>query len=53
VFADDMKNHGGMGFTWDHDAHIYLKQAKSWRNFLGSPEAYRDRLIESRLAESE
>lgn len=50
VFADDMKNHGGMGFTWDHDAHIYLKQAKSWRNFLGSPESYRDRLIESRLS---
>lgn len=50
VFADDMWNHGGMGFTWDHDAHIYLKQAKSWRNFLGSPEAYRERLIEARLA---
>lgn len=51
VFGDDMWNHGGMGFTWDHDAHIYLKQAKSWRNFLGSPEAARERLIEARLAE--
>ncbi len=52
VFGDDMKNHGGMGFTWDHDGHIYLKQAKAWRNFLGSPEEYSDRIIEARLAES-
>ncbi|WP_323173328.1 acyl-CoA dehydrogenase family protein [Natrialba sp. PRR66] len=50
VFGDDIWNHGGMGFTWDHDAHIHLKQAKGWRNFLGSPEAYRERLLEARLA---
>ena len=51
VFGDDMWNHGGTGFTWDHDAHIYLKQAKAWRNFLGSPEDHRERLIEARLSE--
>jgi alkylation response protein AidB-like acyl-CoA dehydrogenase len=51
VFGDDMWNHGGTGFTWDHDAHIYLKQAKAWRNFLGTPEEHRDRLIEARLSE--
>jgi alkylation response protein AidB-like acyl-CoA dehydrogenase len=51
VFGDDIWNHGGMGFTWDHDGHIYLKQAKAWRNFLGSPEDHGDRLIEERLAE--
>ncbi len=50
VFGDDMKNHGGMGFTWDHDGHIYLKQAKAWRNFLGSPEDQADRVIDERLA---
>jgi alkylation response protein AidB-like acyl-CoA dehydrogenase len=49
VFGDGMKNHGGMGFTWDHDGHIYLKQAKAWRNFLGSPEEYADALIDARL----
>ena len=53
VFGDDMKNHGGMGFTWDHDGHVYLKQAKAWRNFLGSPEEHRDRMIEERLSEGE
>jgi alkylation response protein AidB-like acyl-CoA dehydrogenase len=51
VFGDDIWNHGGMGFTWDHDGHIYLKQAKAWRNFLGSPEDHQDRLIAERLSE--
>ena len=51
VFSDDIWNHGGMGYTWDHDSHIYLKQAKAWRNFLGSPESAGDRLVEERLAE--
>jgi alkylation response protein AidB-like acyl-CoA dehydrogenase len=45
VFGDDIWNHGGLGFTWDHDSHIFLKQAKSWRNFLGSPESSRERLF--------
>jgi alkylation response protein AidB-like acyl-CoA dehydrogenase len=53
AFGDGMFNHGGMGFTWDHDGHIYLKQAKAWRNFLGSPEEHAERVIESRLAELE
>lgn len=47
VFGDDMWNHGGMGFTWEHDAHIYLKHAKAFRNFLGSPEEHRDQLVET------
>jgi len=51
VFGNGMFNHGGMGFTWEHDGHIYLKQAKAWRNFLGTPEEARDRVIRSRLAE--
>lgn len=49
AFADGMKNHGGMGYTWDHDGHIYLKQAKAWRNFLGTPEERADEVIEARL----
>jgi alkylation response protein AidB-like acyl-CoA dehydrogenase len=49
VFEDGMKNHGGEGFTWGHDGHIYLKQAKAWRNYLGSPEKHRDRLLETEL----
>lgn len=48
VFSDGIWNHGGMGFTWDLDIHIYLKQAKSWQNFLGSPEYHLDRIQEIR-----
>ncbi|MFP4625875.1 MAG: acyl-CoA dehydrogenase family protein [Natronomonas sp.] len=50
AFGDGMKNHGGMGFTWDHDGHIYIKQAKAFRNFLGSPEEHADAVIDARLS---
>ena len=49
IFGDDIKNHGGMGFTWDHDAHIFLKQARTWETFLGSPEQHRERVADARL----
>jgi alkylation response protein AidB-like acyl-CoA dehydrogenase len=48
VFADGIKNHGGMGFTWDHDGHIYLKQAKTWQSHLGSPGQALDRVADVR-----
>jgi alkylation response protein AidB-like acyl-CoA dehydrogenase len=25
--ADNIQNHGGIGFTWEHDAHLFLKRA--------------------------
>jgi alkylation response protein AidB-like acyl-CoA dehydrogenase len=49
IFGDDIKNHGGMGFTWENDAHIFLKQARTWETFLGSPEEHRERIAEARL----
>jgi alkylation response protein AidB-like acyl-CoA dehydrogenase len=35
---------GGIGFTWEHPAHLYLKRAKGSSLFLGSPGAHRGRL---------
>ena len=29
VAADGIQLHGGIGFTWEHDAHLYFKRAKS------------------------
>ena len=29
VSADGIQLHGGIGFTWDHDLHLYFKRAKS------------------------
>ena len=30
--------HGGMGFTWEHDAHLYLKRALVLDAGIGSPD---------------
>jgi alkylation response protein AidB-like acyl-CoA dehydrogenase len=38
--------HGGIGFTWEHPAHLYLKRAKSASIALGSPARHRRRLAE-------
>jgi alkylation response protein AidB-like acyl-CoA dehydrogenase len=38
--------HGGIGMTWEHPAHLYLKRAKSDQIALGSPGVHRRRLGE-------
>ncbi len=35
--ADNIQVHGGIGFTWEHDAHLYFKRAKSTELLFGSP----------------
>ena len=39
---------GGIGFTWEHDAHLYLRRALALRQLLGGTPAWRTRL--ARLA---
>ncbi|MEU5883562.1 acyl-CoA dehydrogenase family protein [Spirillospora sp. NPDC047279] len=36
--------HGGIGFTWEHDAHLYFKRAKSSQELFGAPAHHRARL---------
>jgi alkylation response protein AidB-like acyl-CoA dehydrogenase len=36
--------HGGIGFTWEHPAHLYLKRAKAASVALGTPGAHREAL---------
>jgi alkylation response protein AidB-like acyl-CoA dehydrogenase len=31
---------GGIGYTWEHDAHLYLKRLLSWSGFLGGYDRY-------------
>ena len=38
--------HGGIGFTWEHDAHLYFKRAKSSEVMFGTAEAHRRQLAE-------
>jgi alkylation response protein AidB-like acyl-CoA dehydrogenase len=33
--------HGGIGFTWEHPAHLYLKRAKASSVLFGTPAAHR------------
>jgi alkylation response protein AidB-like acyl-CoA dehydrogenase len=50
--ADNIQIHGGIGFTWEHDAHLYYRRAKSSEQFLGSASEHRDVLAQA-LLESE
>ena len=43
---DCIQIHGGIGFTWDNDTHLWYKRAKSSEMFLGSPAEHRERLME-------
>jgi alkylation response protein AidB-like acyl-CoA dehydrogenase len=38
--------HGGIGFTWEHDAHLYYKNAVAGNVLLGGPEYQQLRLAE-------
>jgi alkylation response protein AidB-like acyl-CoA dehydrogenase len=46
--AENIQIHGGIGFTWEHSAHLYFKRAKSSELFLGDP-AYHRELLAQRL----
>jgi alkylation response protein AidB-like acyl-CoA dehydrogenase len=41
---------GGIGYTWEHDAHIVLKRALSLRAFIGEPSYWRGRAADLALA---
>jgi alkylation response protein AidB-like acyl-CoA dehydrogenase len=43
--AECIQPHGGIGFTWDHDTHLWYKRAKSSEVFLGDPAWHRDRMV--------
>jgi alkylation response protein AidB-like acyl-CoA dehydrogenase len=44
VCAIGLRVHGGIGFTWEHDSHLYLKRAKLDEVLFGSPSWHRRRL---------
>jgi alkylation response protein AidB-like acyl-CoA dehydrogenase len=46
--AENIQIHGGIGFTWEHHAHLYFKRAESSELLLGDP-AYHRELLAQRL----
>jgi alkylation response protein AidB-like acyl-CoA dehydrogenase len=46
--GENIQIHGGIGFTWEHDAHLYFKRAKSSELLFGDP-AYHRELLAQRI----
>jgi alkylation response protein AidB-like acyl-CoA dehydrogenase len=44
--AENIQIHGGIGFTWEHPAHLYFKRAKSSELYLGDPTYHRQLLAQ-------
>jgi alkylation response protein AidB-like acyl-CoA dehydrogenase len=42
--AENIQIHGGVGFTWEYDCHLYFKRAKSDECWLGDATLHRERV---------
>jgi alkylation response protein AidB-like acyl-CoA dehydrogenase len=52
VTTSSLQVHGGIGFTWEHDLHFFLKRAKTNGLLYGSPREHRERVASLALATS-
>jgi alkylation response protein AidB-like acyl-CoA dehydrogenase len=43
--AENVQVHGGIGYTWEHPAHLYFRRATTSRMWLGDPAAHYERLL--------
>ena len=50
--GDMIQLHGGIGFTWDHDAHMFFKRARSLQTMLGSGAWHREQVATMLLGEA-
>ena len=46
IAAETIQIHGGIGFTWENDTHLWFKRAKSSEVFLGQPDYHRELLMQ-------
>jgi hypothetical protein len=46
VAAPAIQVHGGIGFTWEHDLHLYLKRGKANAHAFGDPRWHYDRVAD-------
>jgi len=44
---DNIQIHGGVGFTWEYDTHLYLRRARSSAQLLGDATWHRERIAAS------
>ena len=45
VASESIQIHGGVGFTWENDTHLYFKRARSSELLLGDPASHRERML--------
>jgi alkylation response protein AidB-like acyl-CoA dehydrogenase len=45
--ADAIQMYGGIAFTWEHPAHLYLRRARADAQLFGTPAAHRERFLEA------
>jgi alkylation response protein AidB-like acyl-CoA dehydrogenase len=49
--SEAIQLHGGVGFTWEYDPHLYFKRARATEQFLGAPALHREHLARQILGE--
>jgi alkylation response protein AidB-like acyl-CoA dehydrogenase len=47
--GESIQIHGGIGFTWEHEAHLYFKRARASLELLGTPRSHRAAVAEHLL----
>ena len=45
VCGDAIQVHGGIGFTWEYDLHLYMKRAKALEVLFGDAEYHRELIV--------
>ena len=53
VCGDAMQVHGGIGFTWEYDLHLYFKRAKALEPLYGDAAYHRELLIRGQVLHSD
>ncbi|MCY1429741.1 pimeloyl-CoA dehydrogenase, small subunit [compost metagenome] len=49
--AESIQLHGGVGFTWEYDPHLYFKRARASEALFGAPSWHRERIAAALLGD--
>ncbi len=50
ITMNAIQMHGGIGFTWEHPAHLFLRRARTGLQLFGGPRLHRERYLVSKGA---
>jgi len=53
ISEEMIQMHGGVGYTWEYDCHLFYRRAKALAAMLGSPAAWKDKLVDRIDADEE